>query len=297
MRFLVFLVIIITPFYSFSQRAKKHVRLHSGEHIKDVSHDHFKDFKIILDMIDSSKKVNYLRYNLKSVERVETGLSISNSKIKLQMNPRKSYLYNPETKLEVLFNKSINDKAIVKPHVFPYFTVNLEPRGNAMRKNQHFTILDLGFEFTAKTIAIALSKEKDQIANHLTYLGKVEKNNMNCHLLVYENQDFSYYDYKVTANETVSGIASKLTVNDYMIRYKNKLFDDYGYLKEGSVIKIPSFYCKKAVFYVDIKTMLPISISIYDEIGLFENYEISNLEIHKPIPDIEFQKNYKDYNF
>jgi hypothetical protein len=59
--------------------------------------------------------------------------------------------------------------------------MSLDPRGNLMRKNQHFTILDIGFDFMARTIAIALSKEKDQIAKHLTHAGKVEKNKMMCH--------------------------------------------------------------------------------------------------------------------
>jgi len=175
--------------------------------------------------------------------------------------------------------------------------VSLDPRGNIMRKNQHFTILDIGFDFAARTIAVALSKEKDQIAKHLTYVGKVEKNKMNCHLLIYENVDFSYRDYIVQHKETISSIAGKLTVNDYMLRCKNKLYDDYGYLKEGSMIKIPTFYCKKAVFYVDEKSMLPISVSIYDEIGLFETYDFFNLEINKPIPAAEFNRDFKGYGF
>ncbi len=280
-----------------AQRAKKQVRLHSGENTKDVSHEHFKDFKLIMDMLDSAKKVNFLRYEMRSVERIETGYSASTTKVKLQMHPRKSYLVNIDNKMEVLYNSELNNKAMVKPHVFPYFTVTLEPRGNIMRKNQHFTIMDIGFDFTAKTIAIALSKEKDQIAKHLTYLGKAEKNKMNCYLLVYENTEFTYHNYTVLHKETLSGIAGKLTVNDYMLRTKNKLYDEYDYLKEGSVIKVPSFYCKKAIFYIDEKTMLPVSISIYDEVGLFESYDYFNLEVNKPIPDIEFQKNYKGYGF
>lgn len=285
------------PFLMFSQRAKKSVRLHAGENMKEVSNEHFRDYKLILGMLDSSKQVKYLRYELRSIERIETGYSTSMSKVKLQVQPRKSYLKNVGNNLEVLYNAEESTKATVKPHVFPYVTVTLEPRGNIMRKNQHFTIMDLGFDFTAKTIAIALSKEKEQILNHLTYLGKHEKNKMNCHLFVYENTDFNYYDYTVQAKETVSSISAKLTVNDYMLRTKNKLYDNYNYLKEGSLIKVPSFYCKKAIFYIDEKTMLPISVSIYDEVGLFESYDYFNLEVNKPIDDAEFHKNYKDYKF
>jgi hypothetical protein len=286
------IILAFLSFSAFSQHSKKYEKRHLAGSPKDVSHEHFKDFKLITDMLDSAKKVSSLRYNMKSVERIETGYATAATTVKLQCHPRKSYLVNTQNKLEVLYNEEDGNKALVKPHVFPYFTLSLDPLGNIMRKNQHFTILDIGFDFTARTIAIALSKEKEEIAKHLTYVGKAEKNKMNCHFLVYENVDFSYRDYVVQHKETVSSIAGKLTVNDYMLRCKNKLYDNYGYLKEGTVIKIPTFYCKKAIFYVDEKTMLPVSVSIYDEVGLFESYDFFNLEVNRPIPAAEFKKDF-----
>jgi len=43
--------------------------------------------------------------------------------------------------------------------------------------------------------------------------------------------------------------------------------------------------------------MLPISISIYDEIGLFESYDFSDIELNKPISAEEFNRTYKGYGF
>lgn len=263
-----------------------------------ISHEHIKDIKIIMDMMDSVKKISYLRFNMTALERVEHGFAKATTKVKMQIHPKKSYLVNPEKKLEVLYNENLlKGKCLVKPHVFPYFTLTLDPRGNLMRKNQHFTMHELGFDYTAKTIAMALSKEKDQVLKHLSYVGKAEKNKMTCYLMVYENLSFSYFDYVVQAKETVASVANKFIVSDYMIRYKNKLFDEYGYIKQGTKLKIPTFYCKKAVFYVDEKTMLPVSVSIYDDVGLFENYDYYDIELNKPISDAEFQRGYKDYGF
>ncbi len=260
--------------------------------------EHYKDFKIIADMMDSAKNLRYVRFNLKAIERIESGFSMASSKVKLQSNPRKVYLVNPEKKLEVLYNEgALNNKCLVKPHVFPYFTLTLDPRGNLMRKNQHFTLHEIGFDFTVKTIAIALSKEKDQIAKHLIYIGKADKNNMKCHLLIYENNSFSYFDHIVQAKETVASISNKFVVNDYMVRTKNDLYNDYSYLKIGSIVKIPNFYCKKAIFYIDEKSMLPVSISIFDEVGLFESYDYTDLDVNKTIPPIEFTRNFKAYGF
>lgn len=270
----------------------------SGNLFSQISKDHFKDFKIIIDMLDSAKKINSIRFSMKALERVEHGYAVANSKVKLQAHPRKSYLINPEKKLEILYNEGeLNNKCLVKPHVFPYFTLTLDPRGNLMRKNQHFTVHELGFEFTVKTLAMALSKEKENIIKHLTYVGKAVKNKMNCYVFVYENQSFGYNDYIVQGKETVSSIASKFIVNDYMVRAKNNLYNDYNYIKPGTKLKIPNIYCKKAIFYIDDATMLPVNISIYDDIGLFENYEYYDIELNKPIPAPEFKRDYKDYRF
>ncbi len=293
-----YIIFIFISQIAFSQHYKKNSKNYHLENTKEYSREHIKDLKIITNMLDSAKKITSLRYNMKSVERVASGYLIANTSVKLQTHPRKSYLKNNDNKIEVLYNEgTLNNKSLVKPHVFPYISLTLDPRGNLMRKNQHFTILDIGFDFTARTIAVALSKEKEFVGQHLNYVGKVEKNKMNCHLLIYENQEFSYTDYTVLHKETVSSIAGKLTVNDYMLRSKNKLYDNYGYLKEGSIIKIPNYYCKKAVFYIDEKTMLPISVSIFDDIGLFESYDFFNIELNKSIPAEEFKRDFNGYGF
>ena len=292
------ILLILSAQIGLSQNSKKNSKNQPKENPKEYSREHFKDFKLITDMLDSAKNVSSLRYNMKSVERIGKGYLTASTSVKLQTHPRKSYLKNHTSKIEVLYNEgTLNNKSFVKPHVFPYVTLALDPLGNIMRKNQHFTILDIGFDFTARTIAVALNKEKEHIRQHLNYIGKVEKNKLACHLLIYENQEFSYTDYTVLHKETVSSIAGKLTVNDYMLRSKNKLYDNYGYLKEGSVIKVPNFYCKKAVFYVDEKTMLPISVSIFDEVGLFESYDFFNIELNKPIPAEEFKRDFNGYGF
>ena len=125
-----FLLFLISFGNAFSQHAKKKSKVQPKENSKEYSREHFTDFKLITDMMDSVKKVNYIRFNMKSVERIETGFSVANTKIKLQSHPRKTYLLNTEKKLEILYNEGeLNNKALVKPHVFPYFTMTLEPRG------------------------------------------------------------------------------------------------------------------------------------------------------------------------
>ncbi len=262
----------------------------------EAVHD-LKPAKILSQMNDSIKNIKTLRVTISALERLETGFSKANSEIKLQVNPRKLYFKNTIKKIEILYNTGkFNNKALVKPNAFPYFTLALDPTGNLIRKNQHYTINELGFEFVGKAISFAISKDKEGLNNFKNY-GKVVKNGFNCYLIEYENKNFDYVSYTVGEKETVSSIAAKFVVNDYLIRFKNDLLNEYGYLKRGKVIKLPNLYCKKATLYIDEKLMLPVVVSISDDVGVFENYEFLKIEINKTIKEEEFSRNYKDYNF
>ena len=62
-------------------------------------------------------------------------------------------------------------------------------------------------------------------------------------------------------------------------------------------MKVPTLYCKKAVLYIDEILMLPVSISLYDDAGLFESYDFSGIEINRPFKENEFTRNFKGYGF
>lgn len=254
--------------------------------------------KIIAEMIDSINHIKTVRFKVKALEKTESGYISSISESKILTSPRQLYFINKEKKLEILYvTGKYDNKAVVKPHVFPYITLMLSPSGNLMRKNQHYTIHELGFDFIGKTIAIAVSKEKENMLKSLSYIGKHEKNGYNCYMVIYESTAFNYFVYTVGKKETVTTIAAKFNVNDYLLRIKNDLFNDFGYVKEGTKLQIPNYYCKRAVLYIDQATMLPVSISIYDDKGLFECYDFSNIILNKPIAPAEFTKDYKDYHF
>jgi hypothetical protein len=251
---------------------------------------------LLSQMNDSIKKINTLKMHIYAIERIEKSYLSANSQIKINSSPRKLYFINPKKKLEILHIPSEGDKAIVKPHIFPYVTMQLDPHGNLMRKNQHYTINELGFEFISKSIAFTISKDKEG-SKHFKYHGKIKKNGINCYFIEYENPHYSYVDYTIGKKETVTSLSYKLCVNDYLVRYKNDLINDFGFLKEGKVIKVPTLYCKKAVVYLAENTMLPISLSLFDDVGLFESYEFTNIEINPHIKDEEFTTKYKTYKF
>ncbi len=256
-----------------------------------------KPARILHQMYDSIKNVKTLRIRVSALERIDRKFFSANSEIKLQTHPRKVYFINRARKLEVLYDSEhLSDKALVKPHVFPYMPIYLDPGGNMMRRNQHYTIHELGFEFIGKSIALTINKDKEGLGNFV-YHGKSFKNGYSCLMLEYENKSYGYTEYMVKEKETASLIALRLCVNDYLLRYTNDLLNDFGYLKKGTILKVPTLYCKKAVVYISEKLMLPVSISLYDDKGLFESYDFSGLEINRPFARNEFNRDYPGYGF
>ncbi|MBS1652472.1 MAG: DUF1571 domain-containing protein [Bacteroidetes bacterium] len=252
---------------------------------------------LLKQMNDSIENIKYLRMKIHATERLGKGFNSSHSEIKLQILPRKVYFINPKKKIEILQTPDLpKNKAFVKPNGFPYVTVMLDTYGNLMRKNQHYTINELGFEFISRSILATIYKDKHGI-NSFKYVGKLLKNGYNCFVVEYESTNFDYFDYTAASHETVTSIAYKLIVNDYLLRYKNNLFNDFDYLKKGTVLKVPNLYCKKAIVCIDEKLMLPISISLFDEFGLLESYDYTEVIKNKSIPDEEFKKEFKGYNF
>lgn len=256
-----------------------------------------KPAKLLQQMRDSIKNIKTLRMSISALERDVTTFRTAQSEIKLQTKPKKLYFNNPAKKIEILYYEGkLNNKALVKANTFPYLTLTLDPYGALMRKNQHYTIHEIGMDLVARAIAMVINKDKDAYAN-FKMTGKVVKNGYNCYAVEYESKNFTYTDYVVGENETVTTVAAKLSVNEYLVRYKNELLNDFDFMKKGKTLKVPVYFCKKALVYIDEKTMLPVSAALYDDAGVFENYDFSKIEVNKPIKEEEFSRDYKDYHF
>ncbi len=254
--------------------------------------------QILQQMIDSIENIKTLKIKLNSLERFQNKYLKATSYFKISYYPQKKlYFINPERKIEILYIENKNEnKALVKHPSLP-ISIYLDPNGAIMKKNQHYTIHELGFEYIANNIQIALSKEKEKYLNYLHYLGIHEKNNKQCHTLMYESSQFNFVPYTVQSKETVVSISRKFHINEYIIRDKNNLYYEFGYLKKGSTILIPQMYCKKAFIYIDQQTYLPVSVNLYDEKGLLESYDYLDVQKNIPLSEEEFSKHYKDYNF
>ena len=251
--------------------------------------------KLVVAMLDSIHNIKTLSFQIKAYERIENNFISAESKVKISMKPHMIYFRNEKKKIFILWQEGLNGgNAEVKSKMSLGTALSLDPHGNLMRKNQHYTIFELGFEYFAKVFSTTLAHDKDNLNKNLVYVGKKILREKNCFVLAYEDKNFGYMDYKTAKNESVSSIAAKFNTNDYAIRSKNNLHSFYGNIKEGTLLKIPNNYCKKIILYLDETTLLPMNMTSFDDVGLYENYEYSKVEMNKKINKEDFLQFYKD---
>ncbi len=253
--------------------------------------------EIVTKCLKSIKEIKGLKYHLKITERGKKGFNFYESNVKFSRNPRLIYLYIKGIEVLWLQGKN-NGKALVKPNSFPYFNLNLDPMGNLMRQDQHHTLNEMGYDYFGSVIEYSKNKIGDKFDDYFKCLGEEKINGRNCYKIVIDNKDFSYVDYTIGDNESITSIARKFFIAEYMILDKNPKFKDYfDLLKKGQVIKIPTWYCKSVVLYIDKQYMVPVSITILDDKGLFEEYNYHYLQVNPTFEEGEFTKEYKDYKF
>jgi len=141
-------------------------------------------------------------------------------------------------------------------------------------------------------------KFANEIDKNLKLEGSIKWNNKDCYKIVMENPHYTIQNYTMQGNETVLQVAKKLYVAEYKIVELNKgIVSDPLSKAPGKTIKVPSDYGKRIVLYVDKSNFLPIVQFVYDEIGLFEQYEFYDLEINPKFPAKEFTKEFEGYKF
>lgn len=253
--------------------------------------------EVITKMIKAIKDVQGLKYNLKIVERGKKGYNHYESSVKINRKPRKLYLYIKGIEL-LWVDGSNKGKALIKPNSFPYFNLNLDPMGSLMRQDQHHTINEMGFDYFGNLVEYFLVKLADKF-DHIFKLEDEERyNNRPCYKITINNRDFTYVNYTVGENESVTSIARKLCISEYMILEQNPKINDYfDILKKGQVLRVPNWYAKHVTLYIDQFYFLPIGVKVNDDKGLYEEYNYFFMQVNPKFEDGEFTRNYKDYKF
>ncbi len=250
-------------------------------------------------MLASIANVKTLKYHFWKQERMKGKMEIGEQDVKMNAKPLKAYLYNylPNNGAEVLFLVGQNEnKAFVNPNAFPYVNLNLDPLGDILRKGQHHTLYELGFEYTGGLLKDTYNKFSPKLNEYCTIDGSVNYAGRDCWKVEMENKDYKYLNYTVLPGEDLIKIAKKHWLSEYLLMENNGL-RSYDAVKAGQVIKIPNSYSKKVILYIDKQNHLPIYQILFDDKGVFAEYKYSNLILNPTFADDEFTKSHKGYKF
>lgn len=256
----------------------------------------------ILDkMINTTKKIKTLRFTLKKRERIDGKMVEQASAVKMCRSPYKVYMRqsSPKDGLEVLLNPGWNDdKALINTNGFPWVNVSLDPNGAKMRDGQHHCMYQSGFDLGMDILHFLLfEKYKSDANNMVKVAGTINWKGHSCYQILLENDNFGYNTHTVKQGETVLSISEKYMVNEYMILALNDDVSGYWDVKAGQQIKVPNDYASRMVIYVEKDRMVPRFMQVYDEKGLFEQYEYLDLEVNPTFSDAEFTPEFPEYGF
>ena len=255
-------------------------------------------------MLATVGQVQTATYRLVKSERIAGKSSIDEGTVKLQNKPLKVYIRNvrPNPGREVLYVTGFNGgKALVNPASFPYVNVSLDPLGTRIRQNQHHTIHDVGFRRIVDVIARQMREQADELPKLLRLDPSAATfDNRPCWSVKMDDPRFKFVPYTIkSGGETLDQLGQRLGVSEFMIGEKLPGFDgDYARtLPAGQVIQVPTTYARRTTVLIDKVSTLPVSIAIYDDKGLFEQYEYHDLEPNAAFRDNEFTPEFKGYGF
>jgi LysM repeat protein len=254
--------------------------------------------KEVMDkMIYSVGQLKSVSYATKISERIDGKLASGTNRVKVNFQPFKAYL--KLTSAEVLFIEGENsNKALVKTNAVPYFNLNLDPKGSIIRKGQHHTLFELGFNYFTSVIKEAYKKVSPaDFDKYFLMKGSIKWDGKDCYVIVMDYPEFQFEPYQVQKGENIIEIAKKFKVSEYMILERNPELKDYYSVKAGQKIMIPNAYAQKTIIYIDKETYLPIVQVIYDDKGIFARYEFQDVVVNPVFSDEEFTKGFKDYTF
>jgi outer membrane lipoprotein-sorting protein len=241
-----------------------------------------------------------MSYDMTSQERIGKRIEIRNSKFKIQVSPKKLYMKNQDSGVELLYVAGWNNnKPFINPNGFPYVNVSFDVNSPKVRNDGHHPITHAGFSYLyaqVKNTEKKLAANGQKLEDIITIAGDYTWNGKSCTKLILDNPDFQFISYTCTQSESLLSLCERINVSEYLVMEKNNL--GYGAnVTKGMVLKVPNEFAKKAELYIDKSSGIPIYQVVYDDKGVFEKYEFKNLKINPSFNSAEFTTQCAGYGF
>lgn len=267
--------------------------LHAQDHPQDPH-------AITMEMFEQTRQISTVTYEMEKLERINGKMIEQRSWTKLSRDPYKVYVKQlyPKEGVEALYQRGANnDMVLVNPNGFPWFNINLDPLGKTMRRNQHHTIMEAGFEHVVGILQFLFNKYSNEIRSMISLVEISEWQGRQCWVIKLENPYFTFIPYIINEGENLDAIAKKFMISQHMILEYNEDIDDFNDVYAGQEIYIPNDYSPQMVLYIDTEYKIPVLMKIYDHKGLYESYEYSKVNLNPSIQPEEFSANFDDYGF
>ena len=163
--------------------------------------------KELLDqMIEQTRKVYTLSYTMRKFERINGKLIEQVSYIKHNRGPYKVYARQqyPNDGLEVLYVEGENrGRVLINPNGFPWMNVSLDPNSSQLRKGQHHTILDTGYDLVIDILDHLVKKYSAKTDVILSISDVTSINGKKCWVLELKNPNFKYQSYTIRKGDSL----------------------------------------------------------------------------------------------
>lgn len=255
---------------------------------------------LIDKMIKAIDDHNQMEFKMYRSERSKNGFTDGKFYAKLINKPYKLYIKNlkPKPGSEILYIKGQNDdKALINPNSFPYFSISLDPDNNLLLAGGHHSLREAGFTLFSDMFKLYKENYGKELYNRITYHGMFKWNDRVCYKISIDYPDYSTKKYTPKKGETLYSISRDQLLNIGKLREYNAKYDDDDILDESDEIIIQNVYAKKAVIFIDNENYFPIYQLIYDEEGLYEKYQYVDLNLDISFKNEEFTRDYSKYNF
>ena len=256
--------------------------------------------ELIDKMIKAIDDHNQMEFKMYRSERSKNGFTDGKFYAKLINKPYKLYIKNfkPKPGSEILYIKGQNDdKALINPNSFPYFSISLDPDNNLLLAGGHHSLREAGFTLFSNMFKLYKVNYGEELYNRITYHGMFKWNDRVCYKISIDYPDYSTKKYTPKKGETLYSISRDQLLNIGKLREYNVKYDDDDILDESDEIIIQNVYAKKAVIFIDNENYFPIYQLIYDEEGLYEKYQYVDLNLDISFKNEEFTRDYSEYNF
>ncbi len=259
---------------------------------------------IIEKMLKELGSYKGIQFKMHSIERLKDngGLKANDMFSKLKVKPHCIYskvLSGDNAGTELLYAEGERKNKVLVNAGKYIPNLDFSPFGSTMAKNQHHTLLCTGFDHIYNIITNAQKKAlaTNKFETIFKYEGEVVWNKVKCYKMVVIDPNFTFTTYQSKPGETIFSICKKLLIPEYSVLELNsslKYFDeDLGNRK----LKVPSSYAKTTILYINQQNYYPIFQQIYDDKGLFEQYEFSQLVVNPNYKPDEFTSAFKEYGF